>query len=168
MQNVINSLAVLGLLGTVISLFAVSALLRMVSQLRQELTVLANSTPADSFSAASRRVERFADADGRALFVLVVEEHCHNCEARSRHLAEIAGQVPGRLALLTADPGCAEWVAGTGIAVMVDSKLLGQVAVGATPTLLKYGADGAEQWRRVAGSDADLDSYLEAGAPASV
>lgn len=168
MQNVINSLAVLGLLGTVVSLFAVSALLRMVSQLRQELTILANSASADSFSAAPRSVERFADADGRDLFVLVVEEHCHNCEARSRHLAAIADRVPGRLALLTADQGCAAWVTGTGIAVVVDSALLGQVAVGATPTLLKYGADGTEVWRRVAGSDADLDSYLEVGAPAPV
>ncbi|MFD1939568.1 MULTISPECIES: hypothetical protein [Nonomuraea] len=158
MQNIVNSLAVLAFLGTVLALFALSAMLRMIRDL-QNATIKAAVATVDHTT--PRVVERFGDADGRPTYVLVVTAVCGNCEERALHLARVAHAVPdAHLVLLSATLSCAEWVAGTPVEAVIDAELLGRIAVGATPTLLKYTAGGVEEWRRLAGSDDDLDTML--------
>jgi hypothetical protein len=158
MQNIMNTIAVLALLGTVISLFALSALLKMVRDLQNEVRGMASVAPVPTMQ---RSVPRFASADGLPTFVLVVREECYLCADRARRLALVAGSaVQGHLVLLAATPGCADWVASTDVTAIIDADLLGTVAVGGTPSLVKYAADGTEEWRRAVGSDEDLDTYL--------
>ncbi|MDP4504814.1 hypothetical protein [Nonomuraea turcica] len=167
MQNIVNSLAVLSFLGMVIALFALSALLRMVRDLQQ--AALATGAPAPSAVAAARTVPRFASPDERPTFVLVVTEHCQSCRERAARLAAVSdGRVGGHLKLLSAADACAEWTAGTDIESIVNADLLGAVAVGVTPSLVKYAPDGAEIWRRAVGSDDDLDRHLEVRSSANV
>ncbi|MEU7894080.1 hypothetical protein AB0B45_14585 [Nonomuraea sp. NPDC049152] len=159
MQNVVNSLAVLSFLGTVLLLFAFAALLRMVRDLQQAAAkgpAPAGTTP------ATRSVPRFASGDERPTFVLVVTETCPMCRERASRLMEVSGAAAGHLVLLSAAERCAEWVEGEAVTAIVDATLLGTIAVGATPTLIKYSPSGEEQWRRVVGSNADLDAFLEA------
>ncbi|MEO3808040.1 hypothetical protein ABGB17_03465 [Sphaerisporangium sp. B11E5] len=158
MQNVVNSLAVFAFLGMVISLFAVSALLKMVRELRR--AVLATPVPA---TATVRRVARFASPDGLPTFVLVVSEQCLSCRERAARLAAIPpGLIRGHLTLLSASAACARWAEGADhIRAVTDADLLGSVAVGATPSLVRYAPDGTEEWRRVVGSDGDLERLLD-------
>ncbi|MFF5213471.1 hypothetical protein [Streptosporangium sp. NPDC000396] len=161
MQTIVNSLAVFSFLGVIIALFAISALLKLVRGLQQTVTGMTVAAPAVT---AIRSIERFAAGGEQTTFVLVVEEHCMNCAARARRLAEIAtAGVTSRLVLLSAQQKCAEWVSGTDVTAVIDSELLGRIAVGATPTLVKYSADGAEVWRRAVGSDDDLDAFIGIG-----
>ncbi|GAA0411919.1 hypothetical protein Acor_15890 [Acrocarpospora corrugata] len=164
MQNVINSLAVFAFLGVVVALFAISALLRTVRELQQ--AALAVPVPGAS---AVRRVTRFASGDERPTFVLVVTDQCPSCEQRAARLAAIAPGLPaGHLSMLSAGPDPLRWIEGAGhIQAVVDAELLGSVAVGATPSLVKYAPDGTEEWRRVVGSDQDLDRLLGADVPES-
>ncbi|WP_062428507.1 hypothetical protein [Herbidospora daliensis] len=166
MQNVVNSLAVFAFLGMVIALFAISALLRIVRELQQAVI---SALAAVSGPETVRRVARFASSDGRPTFVLVVSEQCPSCRARAVHLAGMpSGQVGGHLVLLAAAEACAAWVeAAPHVEAVVDADLLGSVAVGATPSLVKYAPDGAEEWRRVVGSDPDLDRLLGVDLPES-
>ncbi|TMR93519.1 hypothetical protein [Nonomuraea basaltis] len=160
MQNIINSLAVLAFLGMIIALFALSALLRTVRELQQ--AALAASAQG-SVTPGVRSVARFASTDGRPTFLLVVSEHCASCRERAERLAVVAdGRVEGHLKMLSAGAACGTWVEGTKIEFIADSDLLGRVAIGATPSLVKYAPDGTEAWRRVVGSDNDLDQYLGA------
>ncbi|MFE3453038.1 hypothetical protein ACFXJ8_29360 [Nonomuraea sp. NPDC059194] len=161
MQNIVNSLAVLAFLASVLSLFALSAMLKMIRDLQNA----ALRAPAAVRHDTPRVVERFASADGRPTYVLVVSSGCGSCEERALHLARVAHAVPdGRLVLLAASLDCAEWVAGAPVEALIDAELLGRVAVGATPTLLRYTAAGVEEWRRLAGSDDDLDNLLRVNA----
>ncbi len=163
-QNVVNSLAVFAFLGMVVALFAISALLRTVRELQQ--AVLAAPAPGP---AAVRRLARFASADGRPTFVLVVSEHCLSCRDRAGHLASIPpGAIDGHLIQLSATEACAAWVErAPHVSAVTDAELLGSVAVGATPSLVKYAPDGAEEWRRAVGSDPDLDRLLGVDQPES-
>jgi hypothetical protein len=158
-QNVVNSLAVLAFLGTVVALFALSALLRLVRELQQAVMAASAAAPG---AAGVRHVPRFASGGTDPTFVLVVSEHCPSCRDRAARLAAIAaaGTAPGRLAMLAPGDGCAAWVAGSGVEVVADAALLGALAVGATPSLVRFAPDGAEEWRRVVGSDGDLDRLL--------
>jgi hypothetical protein len=159
-QNIVNSLAVLAFLGMIIALFALSALLRTVRELQQAAMAASSRVPA---APATRSVSRFASTDGRPTFVLVVSEHCPSCRERAEHLAVVAdGRVEGHLKLLSASAACAAWVGGASIEFIADADLLGTVAIGATPALVKYAPDGTETWRRVVGSDDDLDRHLGA------
>nr|WP_062343099.1 hypothetical protein [Herbidospora sakaeratensis] len=164
-QNVVNSLAVFAFLGMVIALFAISALLRIVRELQQAV-LAAPATPGPD---SVRKVARFASSDGRPTFVLVVSEQCPSCRARAVHLAGMPpGRVGGHTVLLAAAEACAAWVeAAPHVEAVVDADLLGSVAVGATPSLVKYAPDGAEEWRRVVGSDPDLDRLLGVDLPES-
>ncbi|WP_062357541.1 hypothetical protein [Herbidospora yilanensis] len=165
MQNVINSLAVFGFLGMVIALFAISALLRIVRELQQAVLAVPAAPGPDTV----RRVTRFASADGRPTFVLVVSEQCPSCRARAVHLAGMPpGRVKGRLVLLSAGEAGAAWAGpAPHVEAVVDAELLGSVAVGATPSLVKYAPDGTEEWRRAVGSDPDLDRLLGVDLPES-
>ncbi|WP_030455381.1 hypothetical protein [Herbidospora cretacea] len=164
-QNVVNSLAVFAFLGMVIALFAISALLRIVRELQQAV-LAATAAPGPD---AVRRVTRFASADGRPTFVLVVSEQCPSCRDRAAHLAGLPpGRVDGHLVLLSAGEAGAAWVGSAPhVEAVVDAGLLGSVAVGATPSLVKYAPDGAEEWRRMVGSDPDLDRLLGVDLPES-
>ncbi|MEU4511404.1 hypothetical protein AB0G05_18085 [Nonomuraea wenchangensis] len=158
MSAFFDSLAVLSFLGTVLLLFAFAALLNMVRELRAKLLQAQAAAPA---APAVRSVARFGSEDGRPTFVLVVSEHCPLCVERARHLAAVAGpDLAGHAVLLASAGHCADWVAGSEVLPVIDAALLGQLAVGATPTLVKYSADGTEEWRRVVGSDEDLDTYV--------
>ena len=66
-------------------------------------------------------------------------------------------------AAVSADPACADWFTGTRVTPHIDSDLLGHIGVSVTPTLIKYDGTGAEQWRRVVASDADLERLLREG-----
>lgn len=159
MQNVINSLAILAFLGVIVALFALSALLKMVRELQRAALGASAQVPVEP---GVRSVSRFASLDGRPTFVLVVSDHCLSCRERAERLAVVAGdRVEGHLKLLSAASACAAWVAGTKIDCIVDADLLGTVAVGVTPSLVKYAPDGTEAWRRVVGSDDDLNRYLK-------
>ncbi|MFC6087067.1 hypothetical protein [Sphaerisporangium aureirubrum] len=157
MQNVVNSLAVFAFLGMVLALFAISALLKTVRELQR--AVLATPVPG---ATGVRRMARFESPDDDPTFVLVVSEQCQSCRERAAHLAAIpSGLLQGHLTTLSASAACAAWVAGADhVRAVVDADLLGSVAVGATPSLVKYAPDGTEEWRRVVGSDADLDRLL--------
>lgn len=164
MQNVVNSLAVFAFLGMVIALFAVSALLRIVRELQQAVLAAPAAAPGPD---AVRRVARFASADGRPTFVLVVSEQCPSCRDRAVHLAGTP-RVDGHLVLLSAGAACAAWVEpAPHVEAVIDADLLGSVAVGATPSLVKYTPDGVEEWRRAVGSDPDLDRLLGVDLPES-
>jgi hypothetical protein len=157
MQTVVNSLAVFAFLGVVIALFAISALLKTVRELQQ--AVLATPAPT---TAGIRRIARFASPDELPTFVLVVSEHCLSCRERATHLATIPpGLLQGHLTTLSASAACARWTDGADhVQAVVDAELLGSVAVGATPSLVRYAPDGTEEWRRVVGSDQDLERLL--------
>ncbi|WP_157549241.1 hypothetical protein [Nonomuraea candida] len=158
MRAFLDSVAVLSFLGTVLLLFAFAALLNMIRELQGKLLQAQAATPA---APAVRSVARFGSDDGLPTFVLVVSERCPNCQERSRRLAAVAGpDMAGHAVLLASADRCAEWVAGSEVVPVIDAALLGTVAVGATPTLVKYSADGTEEWRRVVGSDDDLDAFL--------
>ncbi|MFI7443359.1 hypothetical protein [Nonomuraea indica] len=158
MRAFLDSLAVLSFLGTVLLLFAFSTLLGMVRQLQSKLVQAQAAVPA---APAVRSVARFASDDGLPTFVLVVSEHCPNCRERSRRLADTAGpDRPWHAVVLGSADRCAEWVAGSQVVPVIDAALVGTVAVGATPSLVKYSPDGTEEWRRVVGSDEDLDAFL--------
>lgn len=158
MRAFLDSLAVLSFLGTVLLLFAFAALLNMIRELQAKLLQAQAAAPA---APAVRSVARFGSDDGLPTFVLVVSERCPNCQERSRRLAAVAGpDLAGHAVLLASADRCAEWVADSQVEPVIDAALLGTVAVGATPTLVKYSADGTEEWRRVVGSDDDLDAFL--------
>ncbi|WP_049556349.1 hypothetical protein [Nonomuraea sp. SBT364] len=158
MRAFLDSLAVLSFLGTVLLLFAFAALLNMIRELQAKLLQAQAAAPA---APAVRSVARFGSEDGLPTFVLVVSERCPNCQERSRRLAAVAGPgLAGHAVLLASADRCAEWVADSQVEPVIDAALLGTVAVGATPTLVKYSADGTEEWRRVVGSDDDLDAFL--------
>ncbi|MBB6348120.1 hypothetical protein ACWGH8_19875 [Nonomuraea muscovyensis] len=158
MRALLDSLAVLSFLGTVLLLFAFSTLLGMVRQLQGKLLQAQAAAPA---APAARSVARFASDDGLPTFVLVVSEHCPNCRERAHRLAAVAGPgLSGHAVLLGSAAHCAEWVTDSQVLPVIDAALLGQLAVGATPSLVKYSANGTEEWRRVVGSDDDLDAFL--------
>jgi hypothetical protein len=159
MQNVFNSLAVLAFLGAIVALFAFSALLKIVRELQQ--AALAGPTPYSGV----REVSRFASQDGLPTFVLVVSEHCQSCRDRAARLASLpAGSVRGHLVMLSGGLAVAGWAEGADdVTVITEPELLGSIAVGVTPTLVKYATDGTEEWRRVVGSDTDLDRQLGLG-----
>jgi hypothetical protein len=157
MQNLLNSLAVLSFLGTVLLFFAFSALLRTVRELQAGLVRTQSGAPAPN---TPRSLARFRSGDGRPTFVLVVSENCANCIDRTRHLVETGGSSPlGRVVVLCAG-ACTDWVAGSQVEALADSDLLGSIGIGATPSLIRYEPDGTEAWRRVIGSDEDLDELL--------
>lgn len=163
MRAFLDSLTVLSFLGTVLLLFAFAALLAMVRELQGKLLRAQAAVPA---APVVRTVDRFASDDGAPTFVLVVSEHCPNCRDRAHRLAAVAGPgLSGHAVLLASAERCAAWVADSQVLPVIDSALVGTVAVGATPTLVKYAADGTEQWRRVVGSDDDLDAFLAADSP---
>jgi hypothetical protein len=160
MQPVVNSLAVLAFLGVILLLFANSALLKLVRDLQAALAdqrirqVAAGDT-------AHLSVPTFAAGSGQPTYVLVVNARCPACEERSRSFAALPErQGFGRLVAISTDPRCAEWFAGSAVTTHIDPSLVGTVGVGVTPTLLKYDADGREEWRRVVGSDEDLRRLL--------
>ncbi|MEV8372839.1 hypothetical protein AB0P21_08870 [Kribbella sp. NPDC056861] len=157
MQNLLNSLAVLAFLGTVLLFFAFAALLRTVRELQSALVRAQSGAPAPN---TPRSVARFKSDDGRPTFVLVVSENCANCIDRTRHLVETAGTSPLGHVLVLCGGACADWVAGSPVKALTDSDLLGSIGIGATPSLIRYEADGTEQWRRVIGADEDLDDLL--------
>lgn len=158
MRAFLDSLAVLSFLGTVLLLFAFASLLGMVRELQGKLLRAQAAAPA---APAVRSVPRFGSDDGLPTYVLVVSEHCPNCRERARRLADTAGpDRPWHAVVLGSADRCAEWVAGSQVLPVVDSALVGTVAVGATPSLVKYSPDGTEEWRRVVGSDEDLDALL--------
>lgn len=162
MRAFLDSLAVLSFLGTVLLLFAFAAMLNMVRELQSKLL----SAQAASAAPAVRSVDRFASGDGLPTFVLVVSEHCPNCRERAHRLAAVAGpDLSGHVVLLGPADRCAEWVADSQVLPIIDANLVGTVAVGATPTLVKYFPDGTEEWRRVVGSDDDLDAFLAVSSP---
>lgn len=51
--------------------------------------------------------------------------------------------------------------------MLVDGSLLGKVGVSVTPTLIKYTQHGTESWRRIVGSDDDLDRFIRLDTTAS-
>ncbi len=106
--------------------------LRIVRELQQACAGRTAAEPGPD--AAVRRVARFASADGRPTFVLVVSEQCPSCRARAVHLAGTpSGRVEGHLVLLSAAEACAAWVEpAPHVEAAVDADLLGSVAVGAT------------------------------------
>jgi hypothetical protein len=158
MRAFLDSLAVLSFVGTVLLLFAFASLLNMVRVLQSKLLYAQAAAPA---APAVRSVARFASEDGLPTFVLVVSEHCPNCRERAHHLATVAGPgLSGHAVLLSSADRCAEWVVDSHVLPVIDAALVGVIAVGATPTLVKYSADGTEEWRRVVGSDDDLDAFL--------
>ncbi|MFG2073805.1 hypothetical protein [Nonomuraea maritima] len=158
MRAFLDSLAVLSFLGTVLLLFAFAAMLNMVRELQAKLLRAQAAVPA---APTVRAVDRFGSDDGAPTFVLVVSEHCPNCRDRAHRLAAVAGpDLSWHAVLLASAERCAEWVADSQVLPVIDAALVGTVAVGATPTLVKYSADGTEEWRRVVGSDDDLDALL--------
>lgn len=160
MQTAINSLAVLSFLGTALLFFAFSALLKTVRELQAAVVRTQSGAPAPN---VTRSNARFRSDDGRPTFVLVVSELCSNCRDRTSHLTAGAGAAaPGHVAVLCAS-GCSDWVSDSLVAPIVDAELLGALGVGAMPSLLKYAPDGTEEWRRVVGSDEDLDALLGTG-----
>ena len=165
MQSVINAAAVLALLGVVLLLFANSALLRSVRELQAGMAELHAATGASFRTPGPLTLPEFATADGRHTAVLIVDAGCPACRARADDLAEIhlRSDSGDRLLALTKDTTCAAWFHGTGIDVRTDSDLLGRLAVGVTPTLLRFDPDGTEQWRRVIGARPDLPPLLGPG-----
>ncbi|HET6292298.1 MAG TPA: hypothetical protein VFG33_02955 [Kribbella sp.] len=164
MQSAINSLAVLSFLGTALLFFAFSALLKTVRELQGALVRTESGAPAPNIT---RSNARFRSDDGQPTFVLVVSEHCDKCRDRTRHLDVVAGAgVAGHLVVLCAS-GCSDWVADSTVTPIVDAELLGALGVGAMPSLVRYAPDGTEEWRRVVGSDEDLDTLLEIGSKTS-
>ena len=158
MQSAINSLAVLSFLGTALLFFAFSALLKTVRELQAALVRAQSGAPAPNIT---RSNSRFRSDDGLPTFVLVVSEHCDKCRDRTRHLNAGAGAtVAGHLVVLCAS-GCSDWISDPTVTPIVDAELLGALGVGAMPSLIRYTPDGTEQWRRVVGSDEDLDTLLE-------
>lgn len=168
MRTVTDSLAVLALIGALVSMFAFSALLKMVRDLQAAVLELRWAlAPA---AEPPRPLTELATRDGRPTFALVVDARCPACRDRVRRLVEIAPRVTGgNLTVITADEQCASWVDGAeGPAVQVDPELLGQIGVGVTPALVKFDPAGAEIWRRVVADDDDLIRLLElSSAPAS-
>jgi hypothetical protein len=162
MRTVTNSLAVLALLGAVLSMFAFSALLKMVRDLQAAVLELrAAGGPA---AEAPGSLPELAAPDGRPTFALVVDAHCPACRDRARRLVDLAPQVTaGNLIVITADDECASWVGGAGdrLAVRVDPVLLGRMGVGVTPALVKFDPVGGEVWRRILADDDDLIRLLE-------
>ncbi|WP_336216343.1 hypothetical protein [Nonomuraea sp. LPB2021202275-12-8] len=158
MRAFLDSLAVLSFLGTVLLLFAFASLLNMVRELQGKLLTAQAAAPA---APAVRTVARFGSDDGLPTFVLVVSEHCPNCRERAQHLSAVAeAGLPWHAVLLASADRCAEWAADSHVLPVIDAALVGTLAVGATPSLIRYSADGTEEWRRVVGSDDDLDAYL--------
>jgi hypothetical protein len=156
MQTVFNSIAVLALLAVVLLLFANAALLKMVRDLQAGLAEVQAGSGTFSGGPAMTMPE-FAAPDELPTYVLVVDAGCPNCHDRAVGYGRLsAGYASGHLAALTGDQACADWLAGTPVRVTVDRAVLGRVGVGVTPTLLKYGSDGVEAWRRLVGSDEDL------------
>jgi hypothetical protein len=168
MASVMYSFTMLALLGVVLLLFATSALLRMIRDLQAAVIDLQSHGAPALAGTPAMTVAEYASGDGRPTYVLVVSASCPACRERSREFAELAtGFAGGHLAALTGEPACATWFDGTGVAVAVDPVLLGRIGVGVTPTLLQYGADGTESWRRVVGSVADLRRLLDLPGPTS-
>ncbi|MDX6235537.1 MAG: hypothetical protein QOG10_352 [Kribbellaceae bacterium] len=157
MQSAINSLAVLSFLGTALLFFAFSALLKTVRELQAGLVRTQSGAPAPN---VTRSNSRFRSDDGLPTFVLVVSERCNNCRDRTRRLVEVAGvAVAGHVVVLCAS-GCTDWVPDSEVTPIADADLLGVLGVGAMPSLVRYAPDGTEEWRRVVGSDEDLDALL--------
>lgn len=152
MQQVINSLVVLGLVVVVLLTFAVAALLRDVRALQTAM--------AEVVRPPRRQVPAFAGVADT--FVLVVSRHCTACEARAGALARWAPPDGVRAVLLSADAATAAWVAGSAVTAVVDPVLVGELGADVTPLLVHYDATGAERLRRPVGSDADLFRLLDA------
>jgi len=162
MANVFEAVAVLALLGVVLLLFANSALLKMVRDLQQ---ALAETGGGGLGATPAMTLPQFAAGDGRATYVLVVDAGCPACRDRAADYARLGGgPTGGELVALVKDRTCAEWFDGSAVRVVLDPALLGTVGVGVTPMLLKYAADGTEQWRRVIGSRQDLQRFTAAQA----
>ena len=158
MRAFLDSLTVLSFLGTVLLLFAFAAMLNMVRELQGKLLQAQAAAPA---APAVRSVDRFGSHDGLPTFVLVVSEHCPNCRDRAHHLAAVAGpDLSGHAVLLASADRCAEWVAAGEVLPVIDAALVGTVAVGGVLDQRRGRADGTEEWRRVVGSDDDLDAFL--------
>jgi hypothetical protein len=161
MRTVTDSLAVLALLGAVLSMFAFSALLKRVRDL--QAAVLELRVMGGPAAEAPRPLPELAAPDGRPTFALVVDAHCA-CRDRTRRLVDLAPQVTaGNLIMITADDQCASWIGGAGdrLAVRVDPMLLGRMGVGVTPALVKFDPAGGEVWRRILADDDDLTRLLE-------
>ncbi|MFI7604560.1 hypothetical protein ACIBTV_05490 [Micromonospora sp. NPDC049366] len=163
MQNLFNSIAVLALLGVVLLLFASAAMLKMIRDLQAGLVEAHTAGgPAQFRAPPVRAVPEFAAADARPTYVMVVHSTCPACRDRASELVGLADSYrAGHLAALTADASCRDWFPGDRVRVVVDSALLGRIAIGVTPSLVKYDPDGTEQWRRVVGSTKDLYDLLD-------
>ncbi|WBB70078.1 hypothetical protein [Micromonospora sp. WMMD812] len=163
MQNLFNSVAVLALLGVVLLLFASAAMLKMIRDLQAGLVeAQAAGGPAQFRAPAVRTVADFAAPDAKPTYVMVVHSACPACRDRASELVGLAASYTGgHLAVLTADAACRDWFPGEHVRVVVDAVLLGRIAVGVTPSIVKYAPDGAEQWRRVVGSTEDLYDLLD-------
>lgn len=157
MQSAINALAVLSFLGTALLFFAFSALLKAVRELQAALVRTQSGAPVPK---AARSNTRFRSDDGRPTFVLVVSELCGNCRDRTAHLSATAGSATAGHVVVLCASGCSDWIADSSVTSIVDAELLGALGVGAMPSLIRYTPDGTEEWRRVIGSDEDLDTLL--------
>jgi hypothetical protein len=157
MQSAINSLAVLSFLGTALLFFAFSALLKTVRELQAALVRAQSGAPAPM---VARSNARFRSDDGLPTFVLVVSELCNHCRDRTTHLNAGAGAAASGHVVVLCASGCSDWVSESSVTPIVDADLLGSLGVGALPSLIRYTPDGTEEWRRVIGSDEDLDTLL--------
>jgi hypothetical protein len=165
MDSVVGSLAALAFLGVVLLLFANSALLKLVRDLQEGLADLRLAVGRGDEPRPA--VPAFASGTGQPTFALLVDAQCPACAERAERLVVLAARNPSaRLVAVSADPGCAAWF-DDGVTVHIDAGLVGRIGVNVTPTLLKYGPDGEEEWRRVVGSDADLDRLLGLTGPSA-
>ncbi|GAA0923166.1 TlpA family protein disulfide reductase [Virgisporangium aurantiacum] len=168
MASVMYSLTVLALMGVVLLLIATSAMLKMIRDLQAAVIDLQTHGGPALAGTPAMTIAEYASGDEQPTYVLVVSASCPACRERSREFVDLATEYAGgHLAALTEEPACATWFDGTGVAVAVDPMLLGRIGVGVTPTLLKYGADGTESWRRVVGSVGDLRRLLDLRAATS-
>jgi hypothetical protein len=163
MENLFNSIAVLALLGVVLLLFASAAMLKMIRDLQAGLVeAQAAGGPAQFRPPAVTNVAEFAAPDALPTYVMVVHSSCPACRDRASEFVDLAADYTGgHLAALTSDAVCRDWFPGDQVRVVVDSALLGRIGIGVTPSMVKYGPDGAEQWRRVVGSAEDLRQLLD-------
>lgn len=154
MEEAIDALAVMAFIGVVILLFGVSAILRIVRDLQSSELLRRDSHP------DVRRVQEFATGGSHTwTCVLVVSARCPACQARAGHFSQRGSPPTLNRILLAPHDSCRSW-AHDGSAVVIDPVLMGKVGVTATPTLVVYDAAGLEQWRRIVGSDDELDLLL--------
>ena len=157
MQSAINALAVFSFVGVVVLFFGVATLLKIVRDLQSDLL----NRPAAAGGVMPSSLSDIAE-DGRAVLVLAVSGSCPECRDRATELVALAERSSLRMVLVSADRNCADW-GSPAVRVMVDARLLGQLAVAAVPTAIRYDAGGAELARRIVGSSDELAAVAEAG-----